>query len=103
MNSMQTQVATKKRLGAYSGGKATYASVAGNIFGSFQPLGASDDVVALGIVGQAYQFIADGSTDVITGDILTINSQDYTVKGVRRQTNGSVDELECLMQLATAD
>lgn len=99
MSSMETNVATKKRLGSYSGGKASYSSVAGNIFGNFQPLDPSQGLQAIGIMGQAYQFITTGDQDIKVNDILTVNSVDYTVKGVRRQQNGSIDSLECVCVL----
>ena len=99
MSSMETNVATQKRLGAYSGGKATYASIGSNIFGNFQPLDPSQSLQAIGIMGQGYQFITTGDQDIKVNDILTVNAVDYTVKGVRRQTNGSIDSLECVCVL----
>lgn len=102
MTSMETTVATKKRLGAYSGGKASYSSVAGNIFGNFQPLTPNQLTEGLGIIGQPYLFVTQGDVDIKAADILTIDSLDYKVKGVRRQQNGSIDALEVTLELPTA-
>lgn len=103
MNSMEMQVATKKRIASYSGGKGSYSSVAGNIFGNFQSIDASDSLQAIGIIGQGFLFVTTGDQDIRKTDILTINSVDYAVKGTRRSQNGSIDELECLMALMVTD
>lgn len=93
-----TTQATVKRLSAYSGDKSSYASVAGTIEGQFQPINPSMATVALNIVSQAYQFITDGDQDIRAGDVLTVDSADYGVKGVSLYRQGSIQFLKCTLE-----
>lgn len=91
--------ATVKRLGAYSGNKSTFASVAGTIYGFFTPMENTQKAASLGIIGQAYEYTTDGTIDIRVNDILTINSIDYGVAGVARFILGSQDFLKVTLQL----
>lgn len=91
--------ATIKRLGAYSSDKATYASVAGTIRGSFQPIEPGYKTEQLQIVGQAYEFITDGRTqDVRVNDVLTIDAIEYRVKATSRYRFAGLDLLKCVAE-----
>ena len=90
--------ATVKRLSAYSGGKATFGSAGSAIFGQFVPVAADQNSIALGIAGQAYKFTTDGIADIQAGDILTVASVDYTVRGVRRYTMKRADFMEAVLE-----
>lgn len=100
ISSAYETVATKKRLASYSGDKSSYASVAGDITGYFEPLDPNTNPGAAHIGGQAYRFTAEGTNDIKEHDILTISSVDYQVKGVRRYTMGSIDVIDCLLSKA---
>lgn len=92
--------ATQKRLGAYSGNKASYATVSGASFnGSFQPLDPKMSIT-LELSGQGYMFVTNGSADIKANDILTINSVDYHVQGIARYTQASIDILKCTLTLS---
>lgn len=92
--------ATLKRLGAYSGNKASYASVGGTIYGFFEPVEVDQNIIGLGIMGQAYKFYTNGDQDIRTSDVLTVSSVDYNVRGVRRNTSQGLDVLECTLELS---
>lgn len=95
--------ATIKRLGAYSSGKSTKADVAGTIFGQFRPISkvgqyGADRVSGMGVVGQSFIFITDGRKDIRTTDQLTINAENYNVKGVARYKQMSQDVLSIMLE-----
>lgn len=93
--------ATQKRLATYSSDKSTFASVAGTIRLSWQPIEPSFKTEQLQIVGQAYEGVTDGRTkDIQVNDILTINSVEYKVKGVARYNFGGIDLLKCLCEIS---
>lgn len=94
--------ATLQRLGSYSG-VASYAAVGSAILGYFSPIEPSQKTIALGIVGQGYEFICDGGEDVKVNDIMTINSVDYGVKGVARYQSFSQDILKVTLELNSKD
>lgn len=96
-------VATKKRLGPYSGNKATYSNVAQNIFGFFKPISSSQATLALGIMGQAYEYTVHVDEDIRVGDILTIDSDEYKVRGVSKYKLGGIDFRKCVLDITTKE
>lgn len=86
--------ATIKRIGASSGGKSSYSSVAGVVRGFFKPIDPSPRTEALGVIGQAYEFTVDGRQDIRTSDKLTIDSVEYLVAGIARYKTFSHDFLK---------
>ena len=91
--------ATIKRLGNYSGGKSTFAAVAGDIRGYFTPASNAQTGLSLGIIGQAYEFHTDSQKDIKVNDILTISSVDYGVQGVSVFNLGGISFKRCVLQL----
>lgn len=92
-------LATIKKLSTYSGDKSSYAVVSGTtIAGFFSPVSPDMNTQALGIVSQAYQFVTDTDQDIDDGDILTINSVDYGVKGTAIFELRSISFLRCLLE-----
>lgn len=90
--------ATQKRLATYSGNKSSYATVFGvSIRGFFNAISSTPSTQAMGISGQAYEFTTEGQKDIKINDILTINSEDYHVRGVQRNTLGAIDQLKVTM------
>lgn len=81
-----------------SGNKSSYAA-GDTINGFFQPIDSDQNTVALGIVGQAYQFVTDGDADIKAAYTLTIDSIEYRVRGVRRNQMKRQDHLTCIMEL----
>lgn len=98
MRRLCTSKATVERLGAYSGNKATFSAVSGDIRGYFQPIDSDKNIIALGIEGQAYQFVTNGYEDIQTKDRLTISGAVYYVRGVQRFTAGKIDELRVILE-----
>jgi len=92
-----TTSATIKRL-TQTSDKSAYASVSGTIMGFFAPVDPDQRPKSAELASQAYQFACSGENDVRVVDILTINSVDYTVRGVRRYTLESVDFLDCIIE-----
>jgi len=71
---------TTKRL-TIASGKSTYSSY-GSGFGFFKPM--SDEMAMINSIqiGQGFLLVVDGEVDIKATDRLTINSEDYDVKGV---------------------
>ena len=91
-------LATQKRLGAYSSGKASYSATSNTFSGEFNPI---DPAMSLnmGLAGQAYMFNTIGTADIKASDILTIGGVDYAVKGIARYSQASIDILKCTLVL----
>lgn len=94
-------IATKQDL-SYTGNKGSYSGSA-EFYGFFSPIDSDENVIALGIVGQAYQFVTEGTADIEATDILTINSEEYRVRGVRRNRMKRQDKLTCIMEKPSTD
>lgn len=94
---------TVKRLGTYTGGKATFAAVAGTIRGYFTPAASSQTTLSLGIIGQAFEFYTDGQKDIKVNDVLTIDSVDYGVQGISIYQLGGNYFQKCILQLMTKE
>lgn len=93
-----TTSATIKRL-SYSSDKGTYSTVAGvTLYGFFEPLDPSQMPADVKMAQQGYRFFVDGASTVYASDMLTIDSVDYAVRGLRRYTAGSIDHLEILLE-----
>ena len=92
-------VATQKRSGAYSSNRSAVASTGATFTGQFQPL---DPKMAenMGLVGQAYQFICPGGSDIKANDVLTIASVDYHVQGISRYQQAAIDIVKCVLVLS---
>jgi hypothetical protein len=90
--------ATVKRL-TYTGDKSVYGAVAGTIYGHFAPVDPDQRPQAAQIGAQVYMFVCSGEKDIRATDIVTVNSIDYHVRGVRRYTLESLDFLDCLIEL----
>jgi hypothetical protein len=71
--------------------------------GFFQPIDADQSTIALGIIGQAYQFVTEGGVDIQADDVLVINSVKYGVRGVRRNTMKRHDFLTCVLELSVKE
>lgn len=69
-------------------------------YGFFQPIDSDQNTVALGIISQAYQFLTDGDVDIKPSDALVIDSKEYRVRGVKRNTMKRQDHLTCTMELS---
>lgn len=65
----------------YTGAKSTLTEVHTGFTGYLRPL--SDDLAAANGLqfGQGYQLITEVGVDIQTGDRITIDAQDYTVRG----------------------
>jgi len=88
--------ATVKRQ-AYTADKSTYSTVSGTINGYFAPTATNESTGYQGIISQSYQFVTDGQQDIRANDRLTINSEEYGVKGIQRFTLLSQDVLLCTL------
>lgn len=102
MRTNYNYTATLQRLGAY-GDTATYGAVSGSVLGWFIPLEGSQKTIALGIIGQGYEFTCDGAEDVRVNDIMTIDTVAYSVKGVSRFKSFSQDILKVVLELNVKD
>lgn len=100
MFSNYVTAATRKTLSTYASDKTSYSAVSGTIYGAFNPIAANQNTIALGIMSQAYEFDTDGDQTILAGDILTINSVDYGVKGVATYNQMSISVLKCVLELA---
>lgn len=89
---------TVKRL-TQTNDQSAYATVSGvTYYGFFRPVDTSQNIIALRITGQAYQFTTDGANDIRNSDILTYNSEEYGVLGVKRMTQKGIDTLDCFLE-----
>lgn len=73
----------------YTGNKSTYTSV-GTATGYLRPLTEEQSSLNGIQFGQGYQLITEAGVDIRTGDKVTINSIDYTVRGVADHTRGAI-------------
>jgi len=93
-----TDTVTVKRL-AYTGDKGTKSTVAGvSYLGLFVPVDSNEGTIAMKIVGEAFKFSTDSSADIQVGDTLVYNSEDYTVKGIQRFNQKSLNILHCYLE-----
>lgn len=100
IGSLFDTTATIKRL-TYTSDVGTYAAVASTtLYGFFAPLDPMKEPNQVSAGVQGYKFSTDGSATVYASDILTINSTDYQVKGLRRYTMRSLDFLDITLELA---
>jgi len=79
--------------------KSAYGSTGGTIYGLLVPIDNDKRVQSLQIGAQAYMWACSGDQDVQVADILTIQSQVYTVRGIKRYVLESIDFLDCLIEL----
>lgn len=93
-----TDPVTVKRL-TQTNDQSEYATVSGvTYYGFFRPVDTSQNIIALRITGQAFQFSTDGINDIRISDILTYNSEEYGVLGIKRMTQKGVDVLHCYLE-----
>jgi hypothetical protein len=71
----------------YTGNKSTFTSV-GTATGYLRPLTEEQSSLNGIQFGQGYQLVTEVGVDIRTGDKLTINSIDYTVRGVADHSRG---------------
>lgn len=82
---------------SYTGNAGSY-SEANSYYGFFQPIDQDNNTIALNIMGQAYQFVTEGDADIKASDKLIINSEDYRVRGVKRNDMKRHDFLTVLLE-----
>ncbi len=92
-----TDLVTIKRL-TQTADKSAYAAVTGTFYGLFSPVDQDQKIIALKIVGQAYQFSTDGNNDIRAGDILTFNGEEYGCKGIQKHNQKSITILYCYLE-----
>lgn len=90
--------ATAKRQ-VYTGSKSVLTSTGTTFYGFFQPIDSDQNTTNLHIIGQAYQYVTEGDADIKAGDTLTINSVEYRVRGIKRNTMKRQDFLTAIMEL----
>ncbi len=100
MRNLCEKKASLERLGAYSGNKASYVSTGTEIRGFLMPIDSDQNVIALGIMGQAYEFTTQGYQDIQIKDVLTIETVEYRVRGIKRETAGVLDVLVLTLELS---
>ena len=83
----------------YTGNKSVLTDTSVDHLGFFQPIDSDQNTVALGLVGQAYQFVTDGDADIQASDALVIDSVEYRVRGVKRNVMKRQDFLTVLLEL----
>lgn len=71
----------------YTGNKSTFTSV-GTGTGYLRPLSEEKSAVNGMQFGNGFQLITEVSLDIRIGDKLTINSVDYTVRGMANHNRG---------------
>lgn len=91
-----TDPVTIKRL-TQTSDKSAYAAVSGTFYGLLSPVDQDQKIIALKIVGQAYQFSTDGNNDIRVGDILTFNGEEYGCKGTQKHNQKSLTVLYCYL------
>lgn len=90
--------ATIERLTAYSSDKASLAAVAGTVFGALRPIDQDENTIALNLTGQGYRFDVDDGDDVRVNDRLTINSEVFVVRGIKKYNQRSIDAKACFLE-----
>lgn len=83
----QKLITQVKRL-SYSGGKGTQSIVMQNLHGYLRPLSEEQAAVSSVQWGQGFTLITELGSGIIVGDIITIDSQDYTVRGLAVHDRG---------------
>ncbi|TXH07874.1 MAG: hypothetical protein E6R04_11905 [Spirochaetes bacterium] len=83
--------------------KEVYAAVAGSIKGFFSPADDDENIKALNVFGQAYQFITRPAADVRPNDKLTIDSVIYNVRGVSKYKLMGTYFLKCILEVPNND
>lgn len=84
----QSSITAVKRLGAYTGGKATRGTTAVSYTGYLRPL-SEEQAAQNGLQwGIGYTLITETGVDIQVGDILTIAGTDYTVRGKADHSRG---------------
>lgn len=96
IGSMLNTPATVKRL-SYTNDVGTYSVVA-TLRGLFLPLDPQQAPMEIKAGVQAHKFTTDAALTINPSDVLTINSEDYQVKGQRRYTMGSLDFLDIILE-----
>lgn len=87
---------------SYVGNAGSYAE-SGSYYGFFQPIDADNNTIAFQIMGQAYQFVTEGTADIQASDKLVIDSVEYRVRGVKRNTMKRHDILTVILELPLKD
>lgn len=100
MRNLCEKKAAVTRLGGYSSGKAVYVSTGADVRGYLRPIETTQSIVNLGIMGQAYEFQTNGYQDIQIKDTLTIESVEYRVMGISRETAGALDTLILTLELS---
>ena len=85
----QKVISTVKRL-SYSGSpaKGTLSTVATNLTGYLRPLSEEDAAASQLQWGTAFTLITELGVNILKGDVITIASQDYTVRGLAVHDRG---------------
>lgn len=97
MRSLFIKTATVKRL-SYTGDVSSYSTQSGTIHGFFAPLDQNQVPKEIKIASQAHKYTCEGGSSITAADILTIDSTDYAVRGIRRYTMGSLDLLDVILE-----
>lgn len=87
----------------YTANKSVMTNQNVTVYGFFQPIDSDMNTVALGIIGQAYQFVCEGDSDIRAADKLVIDSVEYRVRGAKRNTMKRSDFKTCTMELSVKE
>ena len=87
----------------YTDNKSVLTDQSTTYYGFFQPIDSDQNTVALGIMGQAYQFVTTGQNDIRANDVLIIDSEEYRVRGVRRNKMKRHDFRTCVLELSVKE
>ena len=92
-----TDQVTVKRL-SYTGQKGVKTTIAGvSYFGLMTPIDSNENTVGLKLVGQGFKFSTDAAADIQAGDVLVWQGEDYSVKGIQRYRQKSLNNLYCYL------
>lgn len=93
-----TQTASVQRLTKITGTKKENYQSVGSILCMIQPLGAEETRIVEGVFGKTFRMFCHLNADIKDTDKITVDNQDYLIKGISDYHYGTIPHKEVVIQ-----